>query len=42
MVHINIEIDDATHKVAKIKALEKDMSLKDYISEAISDKLKGC
>ena len=32
----NVEIPDEVHKVAKIKAIERGVTLKDYISEAIN------
>ncbi len=39
MANINIEIDDELHKNAKIKALMKDISLKDFIIKSLEKKV---
>lgn len=40
MVNINIQIPDDLHKKAKIKCAVDEVTLKEFIIDAIEDKLK--
>ena len=40
MVNINIELKEETHKKAKILALTNDITLKEYITRAIKEKIE--
>jgi hypothetical protein len=40
MVRINIEIDDEIHKKAKINSITKGITLIDYVTLSIEEKLK--
>lgn len=39
MARINIEIDEEIHKKAKLAALLEEMSLKDFINNALEEKI---
>jgi predicted HicB family RNase H-like nuclease len=39
-MNINIDIPDDLHKKAKMKAIEKNLFLKEFIIQAIEDKVK--
>lgn len=40
MVNINILIDDELHKAMKLKCVEKDLTIQQYLSNIISEDLK--
>ena len=40
MVNINIQINDDLHKKIKLEAINKDITLKEFIIKKLEDKIK--
>lgn len=41
MVKVNVEMDEATHKAVKIKAIEEGKAMKEYIVDVLKRAVEG-
>jgi len=41
MVNVNIAIDDGLHKKMKLYCVKHDVSIKDYVNQAIGEELRN-